>query len=124
MENYHLVVSDGGYKNGLAYGSFRIFDSKGLTITHNQFIIGIGTNNQAEYIALLNALAWCLDNNIKRIVCLTDSKLVVKQVTGEWKKINRRMRQLCKKVKEKAKQFESFEIRHISEKYIKQKLGH
>ena len=124
MTEYHLVVSDGGYKNGLAYGSFRIFDSKGLTITHNRFIIGIGTNNQAEYIALLNALTWCLKNDIRKVACLTDSKMVVNQVTGKSRQIDRRMRQLCAKVRKKAEQFETFEINYIPERYIKQKLGH
>jgi ribonuclease HI len=124
VSSYHLVVSDGGYKNGLAYGSFRVFDSKGLTVTHNRFIIGLGTSNQSEYIALLNAMRWCLDNEITNAVFFTDSRLVVKQVLGEWRCINQNMRILCKKVRFVSKDFKNFEINYIPTKYVKQKLGH
>lgn len=124
MSDYYLVVSDGGYKNGLAYGSFRVFDSKGLTITHNRFIIGLGGSNQSEYIALLNAMRWCLDNDVRNAVFFTDSRLVVKQVSGEWRCLNHNMRKLCKKVRSVSSDFEKFEVNYIPSKYVKQKLGH
>lgn len=124
MSEYHLVVTDGGYKNSLAYGSFRVFNSKGLTVTHNRFIIGLGTSNQSEYIALLNAMRWCLDNDVVRTVFFTDSRLVTNQVSGEWRCINPNMKKLCKKVRKVSKEFEEFELNYIPTKYVKQKLGH
>ena len=124
MSEYHLVVTDGGYKNGLAYGSFRVFDSKGLTVTHNRFIIGLGTSNQSEYIALLNAMRWCLDNDVVRVVFFTDSRLVANQVSGEWRCLNPNMKKLRKKVRQVSKDFEEFELNYIPTKYVKQKLGH
>ena len=124
VSDYYLVISDGGYKNGLAYGSFRVFNSRGLTTTHNRIIIGLGTSNQSEYIALLIAMRWCIDNGIRNAVFFTDSKLVVKQVLGEWRCLNHNLRKLCKKVRSVSSEFDSFEVNYISEKYIKQKLGH
>ena len=120
----YLVISDGGYKNGLTYGSFRVFDDEGLTIEHKQFTIGIGTNNQAEYISLLNALAWCRDNNLDSVVLFTDSKLVVNQVSGEWGCRDSRMKALCKKTRNMMETVGDVRIQYVPNKFIKQKLGH
>lgn len=120
----HLVVSDGGYRNGLAYGSFRVFNDRGLTIEHKQFTIGNVTNNQAEYIAMLNALTWCRDNEINPVVVFTDSKLVVNQVAGEWRCLDSRMKALCKKTRTKMNEVGDVRIQYVPNKFIKQKLGH
>lgn len=124
QEKQYLVVTDGGYKNGLSYGSFRVFDDSGLTIEHRQFIIGLGTNNQAEYMAILNALKWCLDHDLKRVHILTDSRLAVKQVRGEWRTRDSALKNLVAKVRNYEEQFETFTIEFVPNKYIKQKLGH
>lgn len=123
-EKQYLVVTDGGYKNGLSYGSFRVFDDAGLTIEHKQFIIGLGTNNQAEYMAILNALKWCLDNGLKRVHILTDSRLAVKQVRGEWRTRDSALKNLVEKVRKYEREFETFTIEFVPNKYVKQKLGH
>lgn len=123
-KEHYLVISDGGKKNGMTYGSFKVIDTGGLTKKHKQFIIGLGTNNQSEYIALLNALKWCLENGIKSVVAVTDSRLVVKQVNGDWRCDSRKMKNLCSKVKDYTREFDSFELHFVPGKYIKQKLGH
>lgn len=43
------------------------------------------TNNFAEYTALIKALEWAVNNNFNSAEIYGDSKLVVKQVNGEWK---------------------------------------
>jgi ribonuclease HI len=123
-KEHYLVISDGGKKEGMTYGSFKVIDTKGLTKAHEQFTIGLGTNNQSEYIALLNALKWCLENGIRSIVAVTDSRLVVKQVNGDWRCNNKNMKNLCSKVKNYSRKFNSFELHFVPGKYIKQKLGH
>jgi ribonuclease HI len=46
---------------------------------------GFGTNNEAEYEALLEICHIVKDYNIKEINIMGDSMLVVNQVNGKWK---------------------------------------
>jgi len=55
------------------------------------------TNNEAEYLSVLHALKWLISNNSwhsneKNILFKLDSLLVVKQLNGEWKLKDARMR--------------------------------
>jgi ribonuclease HI len=43
-----------------------------------------GTNNQAEWSAMLWGCELALSNGIKDVVLIGDSKLVVMQASGEW----------------------------------------
>lgn len=45
----------------------------------------IQTNNEAEYKSTIVALEYCLSHDITNVCIYGDSKLVVKQVLGEWK---------------------------------------
>jgi len=47
--------------------------------------IGTTTNNVAEYQALLNGLLLAKEKGIIRLEVYGDSKLVIEQVTGNWK---------------------------------------
>lgn len=44
----------------------------------------IPTNNESEYLAMIKALEYSKENKLKNVIVYADSKLVVKQVTGEW----------------------------------------
>jgi ribonuclease HI len=43
------------------------------------------TNNLAEYLALKLAMEWCIQEEIKNVHIIGDSKLVIKQMNGDWK---------------------------------------
>jgi ribonuclease HI len=43
------------------------------------------SNNFAEYLALIHALNYAADSDYKNIELYSDSKLIVEQVTGNWK---------------------------------------
>ena len=51
--------------------------------------IGVKTNNEAEYLALVEALTWVRDNqinfNITNINFYSDSQLLVRQMQGHYK---------------------------------------
>jgi ribonuclease HI len=47
--------------------------------------LGAATNNQAEYLALIEGLKAVKDWNPDRLEIYLDSKLVVEQVSGRWK---------------------------------------
>ena len=48
-------------------------------------LIGIATNNYAEYQALLAGIKICIKYNIQEVNVYGDSKLVIEQVKGNWK---------------------------------------
>lgn len=79
------------YSDGACWGNpgrsavaFMILDAEGRILKEHSEFIGVGTNNQAEYKALILALKSA--NNLgDEIICYLDSMLVVKQMSGEWR---------------------------------------
>ena len=72
------------------------------------------TNNEAEYLALLEGLNVSLELNIINIKIYADSQLVVKQVSGEYKVKNDRMKLLHSDVIDLLGQFDEWALIHIS----------
>ena len=63
---------------------FIVYDAQGHPIRQFWKKLSHGTNNIAEYLALL-ALMNCLqENNVGQVQILGDSRLVINQVMGEW----------------------------------------
>jgi ribonuclease HI len=75
--------------------------------------VGIKTNNEAEYLALIKGLDLCLKNNIFFVSIFVDSELVVKQINGDYKVKNDRMATLHKKTHEFLSKFNSWSISHV-----------
>lgn len=120
----YLVVSDGGKKEFITYGSYKIYGTSGMLLHHNQFVLGFGTSNQAEYIALQKALEFCLKNDIKEVVVFIDSNLVLNQLRGEWEINYDHLRSERDGLLELVNQFDYIEIKKVSHKLIKGLLGH
>ncbi|MDH5721301.1 MAG: ribonuclease HI family protein [Spirochaetia bacterium] len=55
--------------------------------------IGLATNNEAEYAALVEGLRECEKNNLKNITVFMDSELVVFQMQGKYKVKNPRLKE-------------------------------
>ena len=66
----------------------------------NSRFIGVRTNNQAEYEALIAALESAIEHRAENVTCHLDSELVTKQVTGEYRVKNSQLRKLWNKVNE------------------------
>ncbi|PIR61605.1 MAG: ribonuclease H [Candidatus Pacebacteria bacterium CG_4_10_14_0_8_um_filter_43_12] len=70
--------------------------------------IGIATNNEAEYTAVLTALNWLLSKSTKlqptQITWKLDSKLVVEQLSRKWKIKDDRMYALADRCWQKLSQ--------------------
>lgn len=102
-----LVVFDGGSAGnpGRGYGSFYVEAPGRRPQLERREYPGLITNNEAEYLTLIAALEYILDvlqqsNRDPKQVELDirgDSQLVLKQLTGEWKIKNDRMRALADK---------------------------
>jgi len=62
--------------------------------------LGIGTNNEAEYKALIMLLEEIAARGLKKAVVYGDSRLVISQVTGRWKVREERLRPLAERSRE------------------------
>jgi ribonuclease HI len=73
------------------------------------------TNNVAEYTALAKALQWLLANNFNsnKVEIKSDSQLVVKQLTGDYKVKARRILPLFKHVLFLKTKFQDIQIKWI-----------
>ena len=75
--------------------------------------IGIATNNEAEYQALIDGLNYCVDNSIKEIEVFLDSNLVVEQVNKNFKVKAENLKVLNSKVDDLIQEFNFIEINHV-----------
>ncbi len=122
-----LCYCDGGAKPnpGKCYGSYKIF-SQDKVVLHQKKDFVDGTNNQAEYWALI----FLLDNLIicgtgfENAVIRMDSRLVVKQVIGEHKVRNPKLFPLWDEVTMLLTKLKKVTFEHISGKEMKKVLGH
>ena len=75
--------------------------------------IGIATNNEAEYQALIDGLNYCVDNSLKEIEVFLDSNLVVEQVNKNFKVKAGNLKVLNSKVDDLIQEFNFIEINHV-----------
>lgn len=114
MNSYYLYTDGGsrGNPGDSAIAAF-IFDCDNNLFDFSGKYIGIGTNNSAEYFALIEGLSLAKKNKIEDLICYLDSELVVKQLNGLYKVKNDDMLKLYKKVLELKKEFKKIEFIHI-----------
>ncbi|MGH9379892.1 MAG: ribonuclease HI family protein [Thermoanaerobaculia bacterium] len=75
--------------------------------------LGRTTNNVAEYCALVAALTYAAERGVKRLGVRSDSELLVKQLTGEYKVKASHLVPLFLEVLRLKRGFEAFQIRHV-----------
>jgi len=75
--------------------------------------LGVKTNNQAEYWALLIALDTALALGVDEIEVYSDSEVVVKQVNGDYQCRSEELKVLLEAAANYALKFDSFSISHI-----------
>ena len=76
-------------------------------------VIGVASNNEAEYLALESALEYCIKNNFMNLEIFLDSKLVVEQVNGNFKVKSNNLKPLRDKILEHIEKLEFVSINHI-----------
>ncbi|MEI7647377.1 MAG: reverse transcriptase-like protein [Actinobacteria bacterium] len=104
MARHFIVEADGGSRNNpgqAAYGAVVIDPESGEVIVECAELIGIASNNVAEYSGLVAGLeaVRALDPEATVLVKM-DSKLVVEQMSGRWKIKHPDMRALAMKARD------------------------
>jgi ribonuclease HI len=90
-----------------------IEDGEGMRLRGLHRWLGVATNNEAEYHALIEGLNAITEWKPDRLEIYLDSKLVVEQMSGRWKVKDARMQVLQKKAKELLAAFPEVEIKHV-----------
>lgn len=75
--------------------------------------LGRATNNVAEYEALLAALDYALGQPVRRLLVLSDSELLVRQLQGRYKVKSPDLKPRFERAREMIARLESFRIRHV-----------
>ena len=108
------IYSDGACRGnpGPSAIAFVISDHEGRILKEYSESIGIGTNNQAEYKALISALKSATDFG-NEAVCYLDSVLVVKQMNREWRVEHPNMKPLWREAVALKESFRKISFVHV-----------
>jgi ribonuclease HI len=113
-QDFVIAHCDGGSRGNpgpSGYGAI-VEDANGRVLARLSEYLGKRTNNFAEYSGLLAVLNWALENNYPRLRVVSDSELMVKQMTGRYKVNSPDLKPLWIEAHKRANQLERFEITH------------
>ena len=88
-----------------------------FTITSYSHYLGVGSNNCAEYEALIIGLQEALDCGVTHLRAHMDSQLVVRQMRGTYQVRSETLRPLYWQAQQLAGEFESFTLLHIGREF-------
>jgi len=112
----HLRVhTDGAARGnpGPAGAAALLFDESGACVAEVARYLGVATNNVAEYRALLLGLARAKELGAKSVEVVTDSELMARQWSGEYRVKNKDLKPLYEEARACARAFERVEVRHV-----------
>ena len=91
-----------------------LLTSQGKVAAEISRAIGVSTNNQAEYEALLAALAKAHELGAVKVTVKTDSELLARQMSGEYRVTDEKMKRLYREALKLKGNFASLTILNIS----------
>lgn len=120
-----IFYVDGGYDNirkQNGYGSFAAYAGETEISLVRFDLPEVKSNNEAEYMSLLKLLEWIDVNGLSNEpnTILTDSRLMVNQISGEWKVKAENLKPFLAMVHLP----EKTELKWITRKVIVKILGH
>lgn len=109
------IFTDGASRGnpGEAGAGIYIIDDQGLEICGEGFYLGKCTNNMAEYQALLLGLSEAKKLGGKNISVNLDSELIVKQINGQYRVKDAKLKPLFEKAIKQLKGFRKYVVNHI-----------
>jgi ribonuclease H / adenosylcobalamin/alpha-ribazole phosphatase len=110
------LSTDGGARGNpgpAAYGYVLETDDGTVLAAHGE-AIGVATNNVAEYRALVAGLEKALELHVGEVEVVSDSELLVRQMTGEYRVKNAALRELSLEAARLARRF-----RHVTYKAVR-----
>lgn len=115
MTSNIVIFTDGASRGnpGPAAIGVVIQDEKGNVIGNISLCLGKATNNQAEYRAIIAGLEKAREMGATDVEVRSDSELVVRQLSGEYKVKNALLTPLYLKTQELSRGFSSFKVNYI-----------
>jgi len=106
---------DGGARGnpGPAAAGVVLRDDQDRAILEAGYYLGRMTNNMAEYTALLMALEAAARWGADEIAVFSDSELLVRQITGEYRVRDEKLRHLFEQVQKLLLKFDTWQIKHV-----------
>ena len=106
---------DGGSRGnpGPAGCGVVLADADGETLLERGYFLGAITNNVAEYHGLLKGLELAAQFNPQRLEIFSDSELMVRQITGEYRVKSPDLMPLFAQAQLGLLKFDSWQIRHV-----------
>ncbi len=110
------IFSDGASRGnpGISAIGYLILRDDGRLLARHGAYVGVRTNNQAEYEAVIAALEAATTLHAEEVVCHLDSELVVKQLTGAYRVRNPALRCLWQRVHALTSHFRQVAFRHVA----------
>lgn len=110
-----LVETDGAARGnpGLAGAGVIIKDETGKTLETIGKFLGVSTNNQAEYQALITGLEAVQRYQPESVTVRSDSEFMVKQINGQYRVRHPEIIPLYQQAIELATSFPNFTIVHV-----------
>lgn len=110
-----VLYADGGSRGnpGPSALGFVVKDKNNSIIHSDNKYLGITTNNQAEYHAVIEGLEWSIKHRIENLDVRLDSMLVVNQLKGIYRVKNRDLWSLYETTKRLVTKFNSITFTHI-----------
>jgi len=113
--NKLIIFTDGGARGnpGPAGIGVAIYDEKKKLVAELSAFLGVATNNQAEYQALIAALKKAGELGVSELDCYLDSELVVRQLKREYKVKNKDLAPLFLTIHNLSLNFKKISYTHI-----------
>lgn len=109
------IYTDGGSRGnpGPAASGAVVKSQSGETLAELSKYLGVTTNNQAEYGAIILGLKKAVELGATQVDLLMDSELAVKQLKGEYRVKNPEIARRFLEVKNLLTRFDRFSVAHI-----------
>ena len=110
-----ILYTDGACRGNPGNGGAGavLFDKNGRIVATARKFLGICTNNEAEYEALIMGLKETAKAGHKYIQIFLDSELLVKQINGIYRVKNSRLKELMKDVRKQLSRFDVHTVKYI-----------
>ena len=116
-----LLMIDGAARGnpGPAGCGAAICDENGVVVRELSRYLGHATNNVAEYEALLMGLEVLIELKRKKIVVQSDSQLLVRQLNGQYRVKDEKLKVLHHRATGLLRQFAAYRIVHVRREFNK-----